>query len=296
VKSIFITGAGGFVGGNIINFFKSEFTFTKYQKEEHLEIKDDIVFHFAGKAHDLKNVSNFEDYYIVNTELTKKIFDCFLESEAKVFITLSSVKAVADDLDCELTEDYTPNPKTHYGKSKLLAEKYILSKNIPLGKRVFILRPCMIHGTGNKGNLNLLYKIVSKQIPWPLGAYDNKRSFCSIDNLCFIINELITREDIPTGIYNISDDVALSTNEIIRLISETISKKIIILKIPKQFIYACAQFGDMTNFIFNTDKLRKLTSSFIVSNKKIKSFLSSELPISSKNGFTKTFKSFKRDI
>lgn len=52
---------------------------------------------------------------------------------------------------------------THYGKSKLLAEQYILSKTIPNGKRVYILRPCMIHGTGNKGNLNLLYKIVSKK-------------------------------------------------------------------------------------------------------------------------------------
>jgi nucleoside-diphosphate-sugar epimerase len=292
VKSIFITGAGGFVGGNIINYFKSEFTFNKYQQDDSLEIKDDIVFHFAGKAHDLKNISNFEDYYKVNTDLTKKIFDCFLESKANVFLILSSVKAVADEIDCELTEDYIHNPKTHYGKSKLLAEQYILSKKIPLGKRVFILRPCMIHGPSNKGNLNLLYKIVSKGLPWPLGSFENKRSFCSIDNLCFIINDIITKEDIPSGIYNVSDDEALSTNEIISLISESISRKIIILKIPKQFINLSAQIGDIINFMFNTDSLKKLTSSFIVSNKKIKSFLSSELPISSKNGLKKTFKSF----
>jgi hypothetical protein len=49
----------------------------------------------------------------------------------------------------------------------------------------------MIHGAGNKGNLNLIYKLFSKGIPWPLGAFDNKRSFCSIDNLMFIIKELI---------------------------------------------------------------------------------------------------------
>ena len=293
MKSIFITGSSGFVGQNIIKYFNPKFDFYRFSKNEEIIINQEVVLHFAGKAHDLKNISNPQEYYIVNTELTKVVFDKFLESEAKVFITLSSVKAVTDVSNYELTEDCHPNPQTHYGKSKLFAEKYILSKKIPLGKRVYILRPCMIHGTGNKGNLNLLYKIVSKQIPWPLGAYDNKRSFCSIDNLCFIINELITVEHIPSGIYNISDDEALSTNEIISLISESISKKIIILKIPKLFINIFAQIGDLFNFIFNTENLLKLTSSFIVSNSKIKSFLNSELPLSTKNGLKKTFKTLK---
>ena len=293
MKSIFITGSSGFVGQNIIKYFNSKFNFYRFSKNEEITINQEVVLHFAGKAHDLKNISSPQEYYIVNTELTKVVFDKFLESEAKVFITLSSVKAVTDVSDYELTEDCHPNPQTHYGKSKLFAEKYILSKKIPLGKRVYILRPCMIHGTGNKGNLNLLYKIVSKQVPWPLGSYDNKRSFCSIDNLCFIINELITVENIPSGIYNISDDEALSTNEIISLISESISKKIIILKIPKLFINIFAQIGDLINFFFNTESLMKLTSSFIVSNSKIKSFLNSELPLTTKNGLTKTFKSLK---
>ncbi|MEI5579362.1 SDR family oxidoreductase, partial [Streptomyces brasiliscabiei] len=86
----------------------------------------------------------------------------------------------ADQVVGELVEDVIPNATTHYGKSKLLAEKYILTKQIPESKRVYVLRPCMIHGPGNKGNLNLLYNLVSKSIPWPLGAFDNKRSFCSI--------------------------------------------------------------------------------------------------------------------
>ena len=76
---------------------------------------------------------------------------------------LSSVKAVADNVVGFLSEDCEPNPKTHYGKSKLLAERYILSKNIPDNKRVYILRPCMIHGPNNKGNLNLLYNLSIKK-------------------------------------------------------------------------------------------------------------------------------------
>ena len=91
-------------------------------------------------------------------------------------------------------------------------------------KSVFILRPCMIHGPGNKGNLNLLYKVVSKSIPWPLGAFDNRRSFTSIDNLCFVIDRLISEKSRP-GVYHIADDEPLSTNELIEVICETMGRK-----------------------------------------------------------------------
>ena len=83
---------------------------------------------------------------------------------------------------------------------------YILSKEIPKGKRVYILRPCMIHGPGNKGNLNLLYQLVSKGLPWPLGGFQNQRSFLSVENLCFVIKELLENESIPSGVYQVADD------------------------------------------------------------------------------------------
>lgn len=56
-------------------------------------------------------------------------------------------------------------------------------------KNVYIMRPCMIHSPGNKGNLNLLYGVVKKGIPWPLSAFENKRTFTSIDNLCLKIKD-----------------------------------------------------------------------------------------------------------
>ena len=233
---IFVTGASGFVGENLVSFLGDQVSIVKYSKASKINIQEEIVIHLGGKAHDLKKVTSEADYYLVNTEFTKRIFDAFLDSNAKVFITLSSVKAVADILNNELTEDHIPNPVTHYGKSKLLAEEYILSKQIPADKRVYILRPCMIHGPGNKGNLNLLYKIVKKGIPWPLGAFKNKRSFCSIDNLCFIIQELIQNENIPSGVYNVADDESLSTNELINLIADSLEKRPFILNTPKFLI------------------------------------------------------------
>ena len=291
MNSIFLTGKSGFVGVNLLEYFESSI-FLKYQRGVPIEINQDIVIHLAGKAHDLKKTSNPDEYYQVNTELTKKVFDAFLASDAKVFITLSSVKAVADKVDGKLTEDHIPNPITHYGKSKLFAEQYILSKEIPEGKRVYILRPCMIHGPGNKGNLNLLYKLVSKGIPWPLGAFENKRSFCSIDNLLFIIKELIEREDIPSGVYNVSDDLPLSTNEVISILAESQNIKPKIWKVSKGVLQFVAKIGNVLKLPLNEERLQKLTDSYIVSNQKIKSAIGKPLPVSSNEGLLKTFKSF----
>ena len=290
--SIFITGSSGFVGNSFLNHFKNEVTLISSRGKESKIDGAEVVIHLAGKAHDLKNTSASQEYYEVNTELTKKVFDAFRASEAKVFITLSSVKAVADLVEGELTEEHYPNPVTHYGKSKLLAEQYIFSKEIPVGKRVYVLRPCMIHGPGNKGNLNLLYKLVSKNIPWPLGAFENKRSFCSSENLMFIIKELINREDIPSGIYNIADDEPLSTNELIGLIAQSQNKNPKIWKVSNGLVARVASFGDKLHVPLNTERLNKLTSNYIVSNAKIKAAIRKSLPLSSREGLLETFKSF----
>jgi nucleoside-diphosphate-sugar epimerase len=290
--TIFLTGASGFVGNSIKKYFNNSYHFSDFIRGDKIIINEDIVLHFAGKAHDLNTTFNTNEYYKINTELTKTIFDRFLNSKAKVFITLSSVKAVANELNYELTEDYKPNPITHYGKSKLIAERYILSKQVPAGKRVYILRPCMIHGPGNKGNLNLLYNIVSKGFPWPLGAFENKRSFCSIDNLCFIINELIKNDKIPSGIYNVADDEAISTNELIRLIADGQGKKSYILKIPKFIIILLTKVGDIFKLPLNTERLNKLTETYIVSNKKIKLAINKSLPVTAKDGLMNTLNSF----
>ena len=290
---IIVTGASGFIGKNLLEKFYKVHQLYTFDRNNRFKIKDEeVVIHLAGKAHDLKKTANPQEYYDANTSLTKIVYDEFIESEAQVLITMSSVKAIIDSTEKVITEKTKENPKTHYGKSKLQADQYILSKPIPRGKRIYILRPCMIHGEGNKGNLNLLYKLITKRIPWPLGSFKNKRSFSSIENLLFIIQELITNSKIPSGIYNIADDYALSTTEVITLIGRTTNIKTRIYSIPRVLVKIVAKIGDLTYLPLNSERLQKLTESYVVDNSKIKKALNKPLPVSSKDGLIQTFESF----
>jgi nucleoside-diphosphate-sugar epimerase len=300
-----ITGNKGFVGVNLVSYLRNKNK--KYIGVSRVPSIDDVSYnkldieilksaksciHLAGKAHDLKKTSEDAAYFEVNTELTKTLFDKFLKSKCEVFIYMSSVKAAADEVEGVLTEEVTPNPVSVYGKSKLAAEKYILSKEIPSNKRVYILRPCMIHGPNNKGNLNLLYSFVSKGIPYPFGKYENKRSFVSVENLCFIINELIENANIESGVYNIADDESLSTKELVAIIGETIGKSSKIVNIPKFLVNLFAKIGDFLPLPINSERVQKLVENYQVSNQKIKKAIQKELPLSSKKGIEKTIASF----
>jgi len=298
-----ITGVTGFVGQNLSSYLtnfevlgvsrEAKGRNISYQ-ELSLDVfnKQNAFVHLAGKAHDLKKTSEDSAYFKVNTELTKKLFDQFLESSCETFIYMSSVKAVADEVDGVLCEDVEPKPVTVYGKSKLAAENYILSKELPKEKRVYILRPCMIHGPNNKGNLNLLYSFVSKGIPYPFGKYVNRRSFVSVENLCFIINELIDNSKIESGIYNIADDTSLSTIDLVKAISEVLCKPTRILKPPKLLVWFIAKVGDYLPLPINSERLLKLTENYEVSNLKISKAIQKKLPLSSSDGIKKTIASF----
>lgn len=316
MKSLLITGIHGFVGTNLVNALKDHYdiygldiispeqdgvirTFSWDDLENNRIPRVDAIIHLAGKAHDTKNKSAADVYFKVNTDLTKKIFDYFTAHKSiEKFIFFSSVKAAVDKVPGEiLTEDVTPCPVGPYGESKVRAEEYILEQlnNKPAaynGRDVIIMRPCMIHGPGNKGNLNLLYGVISKGIPWPLGAFDNRRTFTSIDNLTFVIGRILSSH-VESGIYNMADDEALSTNELIRVMCKAMGKKARIIKLPRGIINASARIGDVLHLPLNTFRLDKLTESYVVSNNKIKKALGIDrMPIKAYDGLTHTIKSF----
>ena len=311
---VLITGIHGFVGSNLVEYlaidnviygldiiFPEKKGVIKTYSWENLranQVADaDAIIHLAGKAHDTKNQAAAETYFKVNRDLTIEIFDYFCaHPRIKKFIFFSTAKAAADKVEGILTEDVVPSPVGPYGESKIAAENHILSKRSvweAKGKEVYILRPCMIHGPGNKGNLNLLYNVVKKGIPWPLGAFENRRTFTSVENVCFAVDGLLTK-DVPSGIYNLGDDEALSTNELIEEICKSLGKKAHIWKLPKGMMTCLAEIGGVLHLPLNPERLRKLTENYMSSNAKIKKALGvDKMPVDARAGLRRTLERFK---
>ena len=282
---ILITGAYGFVGTNLCKYLAENghechaldipaakrdgvpyVSFYTWDGLDKLPVVDAVV-HLAGKAHDLKKVASEQSYFDINVGLTEKIFAA---AKTTRFIYFSSSKADANG--------------NAYGRSKLAAEQF-------LNGRAIVLRPAMIHGPGNKGNLNLLWGIARRGLPWPLAAFENKRSFTSIANICAAVEALCERGE--NGIYPIADDEMLSTNRLIELIAETCGKRAKLWRVPKGVMRMVAKIGDVLHLPLNTERIVKLTEDSFVNNSHLKSQLGwNRMPIRAEEGLRRTLRSF----
>ena len=296
---ILITGAYGFVGTNLCKYLVSKghechaldipvakradvpynqfFTWDDLERlfpnrtidQPSQSNNYDVLIHLAGKAHDLKKIACEQSYFDINVGLTEKIFNA---SQGKVarFIYFSSSKADANG--------------NAYGRSKLAAEQF-------LAGRAIVLRPAMIHGPGNKGNLNLLWGIARRGFPWPLAAFENRRSFTSVGNICAAVEALAERG--TNGIYPIADDDMLSTSRIIELMAEACGRKARLWRLPKGFMRFVARVGDVLHLPLTTERIKKLTEDSFVDNTELKRRLGwQQMPVQAEDGMRETLKSF----
>ena len=277
---LLMTGSHGFVGTNLIEMLSGEHKIIRWDVREDRPLPEvDVVIHLAGKAHDLKQTTDAECYFHVNTELTKKLYDRFLDSTAKKFIFFSSIKALDAD--------------TPYAQSKKAAEEYINDiyrkrEDVKDGKRTYILRPCMIYGKGMKGNLPLLLKVMKTGLPWPLAAFENQRSYASMDNVSYIVSELLSK-NVESGTYSVCDDETISTNELIRIICDCLDKPTRLWRIPRQLMVICAKVGDVFHLPLNSERLGKLTDNYVIDNMPIKQSLGiTDMPVRAIDGLKST--------
>ena len=295
-ENIAILGHSGFVGKALLREIPLAKGISLRDIAWKSQITDaKVIINLVGKAHDHKSEAAEVDYYTVNVDLTKAIFQAFIDSSASLLIHISSLAALEEFESVDALEEFHPcNPVSWYGKSKRAAEEWLLSQELPHGKKLFIVRPPMIHGSGDKGNLGLLYKLIAKGIPYPLSSFDNKRSFISIDNFTFFIEQIIEQEQkLRSGIYHVSDDEPLSTKEIIKIIKNLTGKKTPDIALPKSFVKAIAKIGDILPIPLNSKRLKKMTGVLLISNKKIKQELGIvKLPYSAYDGMKKTIASF----
>lgn len=230
---LLITGSNGFVG----SYFKKHYENT-YNIQIFSFIKDDFealhvkgiaaVVHLSALVHQMGGASA-EAYEKVNVTQTLQLAMKAKEAGVRHFVFMSTVKVCGEESDVAYTENSTCNPQDEYGKSKLRAE-HELQKLENENFKISIVRTPIVYGYGVKANIKNLTNLIV-QIPiLPFGNINNKRSFVFVGNLCALVESIIQTG--KAGIFLASDDRALSTTELIKLIASAMHKKVYLIAIP----------------------------------------------------------------
>lgn len=331
MKTLLITGATGFIGRHLIkqavkNGYRviaavRKHSNTCYLKEiniptvilnlenpEHLlsDINNilntygniDALIHNAGITQTLNN----EEYYKINTNLTKNLIDAIMRLEGKIpkFIYVSSIAAVGPGSSIsfkKISEDDIPHPVTHYGKSKLYAENHIRSKeDLPW----IIVRPTAVYGEHEKNFLNVI-KSINNGLELYMGSKKQMISFIHVSDLVSSILRLAS-DKISGQIFNLSDGKDYSIVEVNDIIKSALKKKTISVVLPFSMVKVIATivefFGRITNSspILNKDKLYELTElNWLIDNSKIIKEINYIPKIKFATGITQTIDWYKKN-
>lgn len=298
---VYLTGGSGFVGQHLQRLLPaqgvrkimtvgrsgSDLDYEAFARAE-LEVSSAVI-HLAGQAHDLRGSADDALYEAANVQLTRDVYDVFQRSMARTFIFFSSIKAVADTPVGVVRQSDEPHPTTPYGRSKLRAEQHLAAQPPQPDKQIYVLRPCAVVGPGVKGNFALLSRLVEARIPYPLGSFVNQRSILSIDNLAHVVSTALSGA-LPPGTYNLADDDPLSTADMVRTIAAAHGLRPRIWRVPPVIVRAFCRLGDYLPLPLNSERLDKLTESYVVDNAALKAALGpTALPITTQDGLQQLF-------
>lgn len=243
MRRVLITGAGSFVGKGVEQWLLKEpdkfhvdtvDTMNNVWKQADFT-KYDVVFHVAGIAHVDPKPEMAPLYYKVNRDLAIEVARHAKDSGVKQFIYMSSriVYRVSRSIKGNITTPETkPDPNDFYGDSKLQAEKGLHELECDTFK-VVILRPPMIYGPGNRGNMPRLAWLALKTPIFP--AWHNKRSMIHVDNLAEFVKQVIVRE--MSGTFFPQNAELADTVEIIRSVANENGHKIWITRLLNPFVW-----------------------------------------------------------
>lgn len=286
MNRILITGPNGFIGSHLYsrlngNQYKlrtlSRFPYTLCSDHwitdlatencpEGLCAGIDTIFHLAGKAHALaENQQDEAEYRLINTEGTRKLLEAARQAGVKRFVFFSSVKAVGE---CDLQpmdESVTIPADTSYGQSKYEAEQLVLHGGyVP---HPVVIRPCMVYGNSDKGNLPLMIKAIHKGLFPPLPELHNRRSMVHVED---VVSAALLAAENPAAagqVYIVSDGQSYSTRQLYDWIRAGLGKPFLNWAIPFTMLRLLAKIGDgigwlsRRRFVFDGAALQKLTAS-----------------------------------
>jgi nucleoside-diphosphate-sugar epimerase len=172
-------------------------------------------------------------YYDVNVEGTKNVLRIMDEKGIKNLIFTSSV-AVYGLNKKNPEEGHQIDPFNHYGKSKWEAEQVIREwyKKDPKGKSVTIIRPTVIFGERNRGNVYNLLKQISSGKFLMIGKGQNKKSMAYVGNVVAFIKDRIEKNEPGYHVYNYADKPDFTMSELSTVIENKMNLSIPKTRIP----------------------------------------------------------------
>jgi nucleoside-diphosphate-sugar epimerase len=245
MKNITLIGASGFVGTRLTDLIKEEFKLKIFDKQqshffpELVKIGDvrnqedldselqgqDTVVLLAAEHRD--DVSPTSLYYDVNVQGAKNVLEAMDKNGVKNIIFTSSV-AVYGLNKKNPNEEHPADPFNHYGKSKWQAEKVLRAwyQKDPENRSLIIIRPTVIFGERNRGNVfNLLKQIASGKFLM-VGKGNNKKSMAYVGNIVAFIKYQLENTKPGYQVYNYIDKPDFSMNELVAQVEKSLFKHI----------------------------------------------------------------------
>ncbi len=245
MRKVCVVGASGFVGTRLIDITKSEFDLSNFDKCDSVDYSDitkvgdvrDISLlneHFKGvdtivllAAEHRDDVSPTSLYYEVNVQGTKNVLQAMDKNGVKNIIFTSSVAIYGLNKN-NPDENHPADPFNHYGKSKWQAEEVLREwyNNDSENRSLTIIRPTVIFGERNRGNVYNLLKQISSGKFLMVGKGRNKKSMAYVGNVVAFIKYQLENNKSGYHLYNYIDKADFSMNELVAQVEKSLDKKI----------------------------------------------------------------------
>jgi UDP-glucose 4-epimerase len=187
----------------------------------------DIVVHLAAIAH--RSHADSGDYARANRVATASLAQACRRHGIRRLIFMSSIGAQAGSAaDHVVTELDEPWPITAYDRAKLAAEEEIRRAGVPFT----ILRPVIVYGPGAKANIALIMRIAALPLPLPFGAFKNKRSLLSIDNLVHAVMVCLEGPETLNQTFIVCDPEPITLAEMLTTLREAAGRPSRLVPIP----------------------------------------------------------------
>lgn len=233
----------------------------------------DAVVHAAAVAHRIGPKAQVADavYDEVNHRGTARLAAAARAAGVRRFVFVSSIGAVTDAA-AETVDETTPClPVTPYGRSKLAAERAVAAAFAGGAGEWCILRPPLLYGPGNPGNMERLLRLLRLPLPLPLGAIRNRRSFLYVRNLADAVKVALAHPAAAGEVFCVADAETLSTPDLIRALGRASGRPARLFGVPAGVLGLLGRLGDGCAALlgrspgFDSEAVRKLGASLPVS-------------------------------